>query len=56
MHRATHWDAAPQAAESGQTMTEYAVVLGVIVIVTMAVFIALGDEAGNVIKDIAGRI
>jgi Flp pilus assembly pilin Flp len=35
--------------EEGQTAAEYAVVLGVIVVVTVTTFTALGDAAQNLI-------
>lgn len=39
-------------AEHGQTMAEYAVVLGIIVLVTVLVFVTLGDTAGLTIQDV----
>jgi Flp pilus assembly pilin Flp len=38
------------AADSGQTMAEYAVVLGLIVIVTLATFTQLGDAIENAVN------
>lgn len=42
--------------ESGQTMAEYAVVLGLILMVTVVVFIVLGDTAASAISRTAQRI
>lgn len=41
--------------ESGQTMSEYALVLGLIVLVTVVVFIALGDAASTSVTTTAQR-
>jgi Flp pilus assembly pilin Flp len=40
----------PLRREEGQTMAEYGVVLGVLVIVTMVAYIALGDAAAGLIE------
>jgi Flp pilus assembly pilin Flp len=39
--------------EQGQTMTEYSVVLTVIVIVTMIAYLALGDSIAGMLTRIA---
>jgi Flp pilus assembly pilin Flp len=39
-------------AESGQTMTEYAVILGLIVLVTVAAFTQLGDSIESAITTV----
>jgi Flp pilus assembly pilin Flp len=42
------------ACESGQTMTEYSVVLGLIVLVTIATFTALGERVEAILTLMAG--
>jgi Flp pilus assembly pilin Flp len=42
--------------EHGQTMTEYSVVLTVIVIVTMVAYIALGDQVATLFQRIAAVV
>jgi Flp pilus assembly pilin Flp len=45
-----------RARERGQTMAEYAVVLGVITIALVAVFTLLGNNVSSAITVIASRI
>ena len=45
-----------RARESGQTMAEYAVVLGVITIALVAVFTLLGNNVSAAITVISSRI
>jgi Flp pilus assembly pilin Flp len=42
--------------EEGQTMAEYAVVLGVIVVATVAVFITLSSTIATAITNVTGAI
>ena len=42
--------------EHGQTMAEYAVVLGVITLAIVAAFTGLSNQVGSAITDIVGRI
>ena len=44
------------AREEGQTMAEYAIVLGVITLATVAVFIALGGGIATTINGVIGRL
>jgi Flp pilus assembly pilin Flp len=44
------------AREEGQTMAEYAVVLSMIAIVTVAVFIALSGSVANAITSVIGIV
>jgi Flp pilus assembly pilin Flp len=46
----------PAAEDRGQALTEYASLLAVVVIVTTAVFVELGDAAASAISDIASRV
>ena len=46
----------PRTAESGQTMAEYAVVLGVIVIAIMTTFGLLSTAIQNLIGNVIGSI
>jgi Flp pilus assembly pilin Flp len=39
-------------SETGQTMTEYAVVLSVIIFVTVAVFVLLGDTVSTTLETV----
>ncbi len=41
-----------QKNESGQTLTEYALILAVIAIAAVAVMTLLGDEIGNVFQSV----
>jgi Flp pilus assembly pilin Flp len=43
-------------SESGQTMTEYAVALAAVAIVTVATFTALGTQIGAAISTIGTRL
>jgi Flp pilus assembly pilin Flp len=45
-----------RAREDGQTMAEYAVVLGVITVALIAVFSLLGSNVSTAISTIASRI
>ncbi|HEY3613110.1 MAG TPA: hypothetical protein VGK92_05365 [Gaiellales bacterium] len=45
-----------RAREHGQTMAEYAVVLGVITVALIAVFSLLGSNVSTAISTIASRI
>ena len=42
--------------EDGQTMAEYSVALGVIVVVTVATFVALGEAATSLIQRVISAI
>ena len=42
--------------EDGQTMTEYSVVLGLIVIVTMVAYQSLGDSIEHALNAAKGRL
>lgn len=42
--------------ESGQTMAEYGVVLGVITLAVVGAFLLLGTEIRSVITDVIGRL
>jgi Flp pilus assembly pilin Flp len=43
-------------AESGQTMTEYTVILGLIVLVTVAAFTQLGDAIESAINTVRATL
>jgi Flp pilus assembly pilin Flp len=43
-------------SEAGQTMTEYAVSLAAVAIVTVATFTVLGTQIGNAITTIGDRL
>ena len=42
--------------QEGQTMAEYAVVLGVITLAVVAAFAGLSGQVGSAVTDIVGRI
>ena len=56
MHRDTDECAAPRMQEQGQTMAEYAVVLGVITLVIIGALTGVGQSVVSVIADVTTRI
>ena len=42
--------------EEGQTMTEYRVVLGMIVIVTVAAYVLLGDAVTGLLQTVSAAV
>jgi len=50
------WSGFGRKLQSGQTMTEYALILGLVVIVAIAAYAALGGQVVAIVQSVTGSL